>query len=566
MMKMTMRNMAALLLLCIGYAALAQINPVVEVNQSYKVSLSEIHKPVIKPAVADSLSRFDVSFDYSIFDRPYRDLYEFTPYQTAGLKNVDPSKYSHLLARVGMQYPLSPSAEIYTQLVAGEKFNLGLYGLHDSFFGKLPNMLEGVEPFDDRIDASRVNNLAGANLKYAWEQGEVSFGGWFHNQIAKDSIGRVQDYLRHRVNDFGLSFNLKSANPEENSLYYDFSIDYSYFDKKCETNGIEIATENMSDSLLRGNQLDARLVVGATYDIHRIYIDVHTKNIWNAIEGSGMGVVEFTPTYEITHGRLNAKIGAKFANLYGPEESTSIFPAINAKYEAIRNTMWLHAILGGGHQIISPNDILDDVVWYAPDCASLRRFSSKPLDASFAIETMIYSRLALNVNCGYEVCKDMLHLVPLQEVDCPLLGHIYTDYNHFWSGVQTSWKSRSFTISADFKYNSYRSPETGPTNLLPKFEAGGYAQYNWNRRFFASLNVDYFSASQIPFSISSPAEAQRLLEMPAFVDLGLSFDFILNRHFTFYVKGGNLLGRDNFRYPMVAEKPFNAGGGVYINF
>ena len=53
----------------------------VEVSRPYDVNLDGIQKPAIPVYVDDSLHRFDVHFDYSIFNRPYSDLYDFTPYE-----------------------------------------------------------------------------------------------------------------------------------------------------------------------------------------------------------------------------------------------------------------------------------------------------------------------------------------------------------------------------------------------------------------------------------------------------------------------------------------------------
>ena len=57
----------------------------VEVSRPYDVNLDGIQKPVIPIYIDDSLHRFDVHFDYSIFNRPYSDLYDFTPYETIQL-------------------------------------------------------------------------------------------------------------------------------------------------------------------------------------------------------------------------------------------------------------------------------------------------------------------------------------------------------------------------------------------------------------------------------------------------------------------------------------------------
>ena len=46
-----------------------QIDPTVEVSRQYKVNIADIDRPQVQNnRVADSLQRFDVNFDYSIFN------------------------------------------------------------------------------------------------------------------------------------------------------------------------------------------------------------------------------------------------------------------------------------------------------------------------------------------------------------------------------------------------------------------------------------------------------------------------------------------------------------------
>lgn len=62
-------------------AASAQnLDPTVEVNRSYEGKLIEVNKPMLEMAVPDSVLRFDLEFDYEVFDNPYKGAYEFKPY------------------------------------------------------------------------------------------------------------------------------------------------------------------------------------------------------------------------------------------------------------------------------------------------------------------------------------------------------------------------------------------------------------------------------------------------------------------------------------------------------
>lgn len=71
----------------------------VEVSRPYDVNLDGIRKPDIPISIDDSLHRFDVRFDYSIFNRPYSDLYDFTPYESIQLATVGANRTPFVFTR-----------------------------------------------------------------------------------------------------------------------------------------------------------------------------------------------------------------------------------------------------------------------------------------------------------------------------------------------------------------------------------------------------------------------------------------------------------------------------------
>jgi hypothetical protein len=80
---MNINNRILLVSLFAGISALASaqnLDPTVVVSRDYEGKLMEVHKPRIEMAVPDSVLRFDLDFDYSVSDSPYKGAYDFTPY------------------------------------------------------------------------------------------------------------------------------------------------------------------------------------------------------------------------------------------------------------------------------------------------------------------------------------------------------------------------------------------------------------------------------------------------------------------------------------------------------
>ena len=53
-------------------AGAQNLNPTVEVTNQFEGKVMEVAKPVVDMDVPDSLLRFDLDFDYSVFDTPYK--------------------------------------------------------------------------------------------------------------------------------------------------------------------------------------------------------------------------------------------------------------------------------------------------------------------------------------------------------------------------------------------------------------------------------------------------------------------------------------------------------------
>ena len=161
-------TLAAALMLC--GSLYAQIDPTVEVSRQYKVNIADIDRPLTSDhSVADSLQRFDVDFDYSIFNRPYTDLYEFTPYQTDSISKVERRRPPYVMAQFGAQFPFVADLQLKSQLFARPRFNVGV-----DLDGKASAADLDYLGEDDALNAVRIGGGVSANVKRAWKTGELT--------------------------------------------------------------------------------------------------------------------------------------------------------------------------------------------------------------------------------------------------------------------------------------------------------------------------------------------------------------------------------------------------------
>ena len=68
-MKMISRYICVVCAAVAGFSAAAQnLDPTVVVDREYEGKLMEVHKPALQMAVPDSVTRFDLDCDYSVFE------------------------------------------------------------------------------------------------------------------------------------------------------------------------------------------------------------------------------------------------------------------------------------------------------------------------------------------------------------------------------------------------------------------------------------------------------------------------------------------------------------------
>lgn len=560
----------------------------VEVSRPYDVNLDGIRKPAIPISVDDSLHRFDVRFDYSIFNRPYEDLYDFTPYESVQLSTVGANRTPFVFARLGSQYAFGdrgplPAGEIYLQSKSKNGFCSGLYGRHNSFFGELGRGF-GDTPY---VPASRMENTVGGDITYDWSTGELMFDLKYDYDTYKYGLepgtppsGTVlsrgfDPVASHRNDSFTASFNLNSAQKEENTVYYDVTMSYRRSRK-------HLAFTPFADtSRLTEGFLNVNGYVGATFDIHRVYIDMNIEYAsYGGLRDFSIGVVEFSPIYQLDRKRLHARLGVKFGSRYGMENSipepgldlsprSSIFPDIDLRYTLIDKSLWIHTVITGGNDINPLSRMIDDCPLVLPD--SPMEFGSRPLDATLSLEGVLGGRLGINLEGNYKIYKNKMLFIPAYGVTegLPQLTATYRDVNQFSTQGEIFWRSQDVTLGGRLRYASYKNRgDKSVVTEMPKWTGNAFFRYNFRERIIAQVECNFRSSTSgtmVDRTVGWESYAVPY-EVPAIIDLDLNVNYLINKHFSVFVKAGNILNHRNQYMPLYLEPGANFGGGFCINF
>ena len=573
-----MKRFTLLLCLFAGLLPLRAQVATVEVSRPYDVDPSGIRKPAIPVSVDDSLHRFDVRFDYSIFNRPYSDLYDFTPYESVQISTLGANRTPYVFARLGAQYApgeqgVLPAGELYVQSKPKNGFCSGLYGRHNSFFGDLG---KGFQDFQT-INTARLENTVGGDLTYDWDTGELMAGVKYdfdrYRYSPVTELTTYSGFDSHANNSLTASFNLNSAQKEENTIYYDVTVAYR---RTWKDYGYDTGSYSGRDSLSEGF-LTVNGYVGASFDTHRVYVDMNIENAsYDGIHDFRVGIVEFSPIYKYRRGRLDAKLGVKFGTRYGLAGAiaepgldlsprSSIFPDVDIRFTLVDKTLWTHAVVTGGNDLNPYSRMMDDCPIVLP--STTLQFGSRPLDATLSLEGVFLGRLGFELEGNYKIYRNKMILVPVL-YGAPYLTEMtaaYRDVNQYSVQGEVFWRSEELTVGGRLRYAGYRdSHEKTVVTEMPKYTGNAFLRYNFRERLIAQIACNYRSATSGTYDIAD--DIYDTYKVPPIVDVDLDVNYLINKNFSVFAKVGNLLNHRNQYMPLYLEPGINFGGGICLNF
>ncbi len=581
-----MKRIVIFLCLCaLAFPLRAQV-ATVEVSRPYDINTDGIRKPTLPTAVDDSLHRFDVHFDYSIFNRPYGDLYDFTPYESIQLSTVGANRTPFVYARLGSQYAfgdkgLMPAGEIYLQSKPRKGFCSGLYGRHNSFFGDLGRGFN----WDPILKTARMENTVGGDLTYDWETGEMMVDVKYDYDTYRFSPIRESSQFPcssgHTNGIFTGAINLNSAQKEENSIYYDVTFSYRNTKKAL---AMELPSTPFDTLRMREHFLNVSGFIGASFDVHRIYIDMNIEYAaYGGVHDFNIGVVEFSPIYQYHRKRLDARLGVKFGSRYGMAGTiaepgldltprSSIFPDVDLRYTLVDKMLWAHAVVTGGNDLNPLSRMIDDCPLVLPD--SQMGFGSRPLDATLSLEGVVAGRLGFNLEGIYKIYRNKMIFVPVHDLTgLPMLTAAYRDVNQYSVQAELFWRSQELTVGGRLRYASYRNQsDKSVVTEMPVWTGNASFRYNFRERIIAQVECNFRSSTHGYMAEGYLYDGSSLLpgpvryEVPSIIDLDLHLNYLINKNLSVFVKAGNLLNQRNQYMPLYLEPGLNLGGGICINF
>ena len=567
------------------------LNPTVEVTNAYQGGASSIAKPAQQMAVPDSVTRFNLDFDYSVFEKPYQGAYEFTPYYVQLKPTPKPSTTEKFYLRTGAGFTLHPELDLVWTPIMKEKFRMSVYATHQSYFGRfhdfaLGKAQDGIIPVtpDGKMGGYLADTKAGLDGVFNWDGGLASLDLGFRNRMADDA------YHYQKMSGLEAKARVRSLPSDEPHLLYDAAIDYSFLGGDLSSLGWNKKDFRESKFALDGDfgpvlDADHRILVGVNLDLARYMggFDGYT------------GRMALTPKYQFNLDRWRFSLGAKLSWLIYSEEfnlwdkdfqhkSGFIYPDVHVDFHLLDDRLILQTSATGGDRF---NTLSGQFFSHPFSYDAQYGHSVERVRAMIGARGNIASRFRYDLQGGYARWtyapvegmvsylvsypapgSDSGTLQPAETVERQVLrpSLVEKGFNLLFVDLDYGWKSESVTVDGKL---SYRHTNISDSGAFAPAAFTGYIRpaYNYGERMKGGLDVAWSTGRKASFTTKSETgEVTNVYRVPGWVDLGVFAEYRFTHRFGFWAKGGNLLNQVVQRTPLHAEAGMYFTAGIVLNF
>lgn len=576
--KITLAAAAALIAVM---ASAQNLDPTVEVNRTYEGKLLEVHKPGLEMVVPDSIKVFDLDFDYSVFENPYKGSYDFTPYQLMMKPLAADRDFKSFWLKAGAGYSLYPELGLVWTPGFKGKFKMNVYADYNGYFGQYrsfrPHMpdngriwlrrWQNVDRKSSFWSGWRMSSRAGVDGRIDLKKNVIKFDLAYMGIASKDTL------VRRAYDAFDMSVNVASRPSVGDYFMYDISAGYRFGEDKGK---YEFSDDYLSENLFRFDASMGPVISG----LHKVLFDVGFDVY--AYSGKLDAVateLSITPHYVFNRDRWNIDLGLTVSKIICPEESVHytgheqvVFPDINVTYAAIPDAMSVYGRIGGGNRMNFYSDLLQRNPFLKTDVGPdglLLHNSMERISVVFGADGRISRRFTYDVKAGFanhgNALMDGVRYVGVPEggVRCEHF-YGYDSYSKLYIGADWNWHAESISFDGSVEYAHHYGNKVAGLFLPASLTGFAAFEYNWNRRLFVGADCRFASARKGTVASSASDEIVYDAVVPGFADLGLTAEYAPNRKLSFWLRGGNLLNATVQYTPLYAEKGINFTAGICL--
>ena len=572
--------------LSLGLAAGAQtFNPTVVVTNDYEGKTMEAHKKDLPMSVPDSLNRFDLSFDYSVFDHPYKGAYEFVPYAMDIRPQAAPESKKLLYINAGAGYTLHPEVDIVFSPRLKKNLQFSVYDKLRGFWGPYIGSAFDLNPETSSYDLNRAESFSGYD---------------FRNQVGLDLLydnARTSMFMKADFRTITSSDNIESRLYNAADIYagissvtsnrWDYSAGLGF------TYGWDQIHNGDEWRLL--SEIDATVTGAAHYELYNAmrvggevgFNYVSTSNLLNC----GAGEVYAIPQFIWQYSRSFLKVGLKMAYIFPFDQSNKaddreafrnykhpsgyLFPDVEFTYRLVEDKLDAFVKATGGNDLGSYGNLLESNHFFKPTYFmlfgpimdnSVQKFNGS---AGLRFGSPHFQADLIGGYATYENGRlESFYVDNIYENSRLFNGFSYVDYAQTYLQTDLKWNSARIDVELSGRLrNTNPLTEEAYIGILPaKLAATGSITYNLNHRLFAGVTADYSSAREGYFFTGGHVEVSHAVTIPSYIDLGFNARFDFSDSFTLWGRVNNLLNKNVQKTLGHAYDGVYVTGGICFNF
>jgi outer membrane receptor for ferrienterochelin and colicin len=256
-----------------------------------------------------------------------------------------------------------------------------------------------------------------------------------------------------------------------------------------------------------------------------------------------------------------------------------IFAVADFSLNLIKEKLWIYANIDGGNKLNSYSSILEENKWISHNIEL--KSSSTPFIVNGGFKGKFINKLGYNAYVRYAVHKGMLQYAYLpwinNNAEHNTLSAVYGNSNEFTVGAAINWKSKEFEGGATAEFTNYTDCKKSTLPFghkplgYPPFKLDMYGTYNFMERFYAGFSIGYRSKCESYWGYDILATQDQPASyttsyMKSYLNLSINLKYAINRNFSLFANGENLLNAQIQHLPNYLEKGINFTAGLLVKF
>ncbi len=540
------------------------------ITKQYTPTVNQANKLKSYPEVDVATKQQQYKLSYPLVNYPVASTFSPEKGRPANLnKNIEETSFYDNYARVALGNFTTVLGEFYGKLDVSNNQQLAISAYHRSSQG-------GIDEVDleDSFSVSNLRlQLSTQEDYFSWETyaGVKHFG--FNYYANPQAPFLVEDLFGFNtsIGYFGADIGGKLA--VEDSFFNFVTLDYSYFGDRFSNNEHHIKVLPEVEYILFNKNFDTQFNVeylsggfGETY--------------FNPSMATNYGFLQLgvAPTMRIDEDRFSVHIGAEVTYLADNENNESdvfVYPKVRGSYRINQDNLIAYGGVDGGldnntyANAAATNPFLSPTLIVAP--------TNRQYDAFLGLKGGKYG-WSYNAKASFKVEENRAFFasnLPFESTSAQgfsvfragnSFGLVYDDLTSLAFDVEVDYEiSKKVKAGVHFNYTSFGTDTFEEALNLPSLYASVFMNYKWTDKLSSSLTMFYvgerFDLAPVPSTAGL-----NTIKVEDFFDLNVQVNYAINKQFTAFVSGMNLLGGNYQRWNNYVVQDLQIMGGVSYQF